>query len=317
MRAIVMQETGGPEVLELEDVPAPEAGPGQVLVRIEAVGVSYTEAALRGGVFPSPAPLPAVFGLEAAGVVTATGDGADPALAGRRVVVMSTSMGSYAEYMAVTAAAVTEIPGGISSQDAVAVANFGAVALCLLRAARLTGSETVLVEVAAGGVGGYLTQLAHQFGAKRVIGTAGSQAKRDYALGIGADEVADHADPAWTAKLAEGGIDVVFESLSGDTTGRLLPALTPGTGRIMLYGLLQGLPAVTPTDLLTRGLTLTGCGGPAWLDRVQAARADVFDLVVAERLTPRIDAVLPLEEAAEAHRRFDARTAIGKIILTP
>jgi NADPH:quinone reductase len=317
MRAIVMHETGGPEVLKLEEVPVPEAGPGQVLIRVEAIGVSYTEAALRRGVFPSPSPLPAVFGLEAAGVVTGTGDGVDPAMVGRRVVVMSTSLGSYAEYMAVSAGAVAEIPGSISSQDAVAVANFGAVALCLLRAARLTGSETVLVEVAAGGVGGYLTQLAHQFGAKRVIGTAGADAKRDYALGIGADEVADHTDPGWTAKLAEGGIDVAFESLAGETTGKLLPALRSGTGRILLYGLLQGRPALTSADLLTRGLTLVGCGGQAWLDRVQAARPDVFGLVAEGRLIPRIDSVFPLTDVVEAHQRFDDRVAIGKIVLTP
>src|ERR1700735_4152268 len=102
----------------------------------------------------------------------AIGPGADPALQGRRVVVLSTTFGAYAEYLAVPASSVTVVPDGIGAADAVAVANMGAVALCLLRAARLTGTESVLVEVAAGGVGGYLTQLARPLGAARVIGTA-------------------------------------------------------------------------------------------------------------------------------------------------
>jgi NADPH:quinone reductase-like Zn-dependent oxidoreductase len=318
MRAIVMHETGSPEVLKLAEVPAPAPAAGHVVIRTEAIGVSYTEAALRAGAFPIPAPLPAVFGFEAAGVVTETGDGVDKALTGRRVVVLNTGLGSYAEYVAAAADSLAFIPEGISSQDAVAVANFGAVALCLLRAANLTGNETVLVESAAGGVGGYLTQLARQHGAKDVIGTAGSERKREYVHGIGADEVVDHTATDWTDKLAAGRIDVVFESLAGDTTGRLLDRLTPGSGRIMLYGLLQGPPTFTPRDLLARGLTLVGCGGmPGWLDRVQAARADVFELVADGRLTPRIDSVLPLADARQAHHRFDTRAAIGKIILTP
>jgi NADPH:quinone reductase-like Zn-dependent oxidoreductase len=318
VRAIVIHETGGPEVLKLENVPDPEPGPGQVLIRTEAIGVSYTEAALRAGGFPLPAPLPAVFGFEAAGVVTETGDGVDKALTGRRVVIMNTGLGSYAEYVTAAADTLAFIPEDISSQHAVAVANFGAVALCLLRKANLTGTETVLVEAAAGGVGGYLTQLAHELGAKTVIGTAGSQAKREYAYGIGADQVIDHSTPDWADQLKNDSVDAVFESFSGDSTGKLLTKLAPGTGRIMLYGFLQGPPAITAMDLLGRGLTLVGCGGmPGWLDRVLAARQDVFRLVADGRLTPQIDSVLPLEEAASAHQRFDTRKAIGKIILTP
>jgi len=317
MRAIMLHETGGPEGLQLTEVPEPTAGPGQVVIRTEAIGVSFAEASLRAGAFPMPVPLPAVYGTEAAGVVTETGEGVDPALAGRRVAVLSMAMGCYAEYVAVPAAAVAEIPYGISPADAVAVVNYGAVALCALRLANLTGEETVLVEAAAGGAGGYLTQLAHQLGAKRVIGTAGAQAKRDYARSIGADEVIDHTDPEWPAALGPGSVDVVFDSIGGDTTTRLLPALRPGTGRILVYGFLAGPPSITAIDLVMGGGTLTGCGGPLWFERVYAARAEVFELVAAGRLTPRIDSVLPLEEAVEAHRRFDARAAIGKIILTP
>jgi NADPH:quinone reductase len=317
VRAIVMYEAGGPEVLKLEDRPVPEAGPGEVVITTEAIGVSFTEAWLRSGAVPMPVELPAVFGVEAAGVVTQTGEGVDAGLRGRRVVTLNSGFGAYAEYVATPAATVTEIPDAVGTREAVAAANWGAVALCALRAARLTGTETVLVEAAAGGVGGYLVQLARRSGAARVIATAGSQAKREYALGIGADEVLDHYAPGWTDVLGGGSIDAVFETLSGEVAGQLLPKLVPGTGRMLLYGFLRGFPSFTPMDLLTRGLTLTGCAGPAWLDRVHGARTEVLELVAAGHLKPQIDSVLPLEDAMTAHQRFDDHAPIGKIVLVP
>jgi NADPH:quinone reductase-like Zn-dependent oxidoreductase len=322
MRAIVIREQGAPDVLKLEDVPEPNAGPGQVLIRTEAVGVSYSEMSLRSGAYPMVAPMPTVFGFEAAGTVAATGEGADPALTGRRVVVMNTGFGSYAEYVAADADTVTEVPDAVSSRDAVAVANMGAVALCLLRAARLTASETVLVEAAAGGVGGYLMQLLRARHQGRVIATGGSRAKRDEALKLGAGAVLDHGDPAWPEKVRDAldgaTLDVVFESIGGTAAGRLLDAMTPGTGRMLLYGMLSGPPAVAPLDLLTRNLTLTGCGGlTVWLSDVRKARADVLALAASGQLKPRVDSVLPLADAAEAHRRFEDRRAIGKIVLAP
>jgi NADPH:quinone reductase-like Zn-dependent oxidoreductase len=269
-----------------------------------------------------PVPLPVVFGFEAAGTVTAVGEGADPALVGRRVVVMSFTGGSYAEYVAVPAETATLIPGALSAAEAVAVAVQAAVALSLLRAARLTGGESVLIEVASGGVGGYLTQLARDYGAGRVVATAGGPAKRERALEQGADAVLDHTDPGWPDEvreaLAGSDLDVVFESIGGASAKRLLDVLTPGSGRIMFYGVLDGEPALTPSDLLYRGLTLVGCGGlTAWGERVRAARAEVLDLAARGRIRPLLDRTLPLADAAEAHRRIEDRAALGKIILVP
>ncbi|MBV9381285.1 MAG: zinc-binding dehydrogenase [Streptosporangiaceae bacterium] len=317
-----MHEQGGPEVLKLEEVPQPAAGPGQVLIRNEAIGVSYSEIPMRAGVYPPPVSLPAVFGFEAAGIVTEAGDGSGASLEGKRVVVLSTSFGSYAEYMAVPADSVTVVPGGVTAADAVAVANMAAVALCLLRRARLTGSETVLIEAAAGGVGGYLTQLAREHGAARIIATAGSPAKREHARSLGAGAVVDHTDPGWPDKLGEvlggAGLDVVFESLGGESAGRLLGAMTPVSGRMLLYGVLNGPPAIAPVDLLHRGLTLTGCAGMGdWLALVQAARGDVLRMVADGRLRPQVDSVLPLSDAARAHERTEARAAMGKVVLVP
>src|SRR5271154_950488 len=127
MRAIVLREAGGPDNLKLEDVPIPVPAPGQVLIKTEAIGVSYTESVMRSGTFPLELPL--TFGIEAAGVITGTGGGVDTSLLGRRVVAMSISQGCYAEYVAVPLEAVTEIPEAVQADDAVAVASFGAVAL--------------------------------------------------------------------------------------------------------------------------------------------------------------------------------------------
>jgi NADPH:quinone reductase len=315
MRAIVLHAQGGPDNLRLAEVPEPVPGPGELLIRTEAIGVSYTEASLRGSNYPTPVPLPAVFGFEAAGIVTVAGD---QALVGKRVVSMNTALGSYAEYTTAPVDAVTVVPDGVSAEDAVTAANFGAVALAVLDTARLTGTETVLVEAAAGGVGGYLTQLARARGARRIIATAGTQAKRDYALSLGADEALDHGDPGWIDALGKDRVDAVFESLGGETTVKLLGALTPGTSRILLYGFLQGPPTITAMDLLVKGVTLVGCGGmPGWLDRVAAARPEVLRLVKDGALKPTIDSVLPLADAAKAHERFDARTPMGKIVLVP
>ncbi|MEV8634047.1 zinc-binding dehydrogenase [Streptosporangium sp. NPDC051023] len=150
----------------------------------------------------------------------------------------------------------------------------------------------------------------------------GGPAKREHALEMGADVVLDHTDPGWTERIPEAlggdGLDVVFESIGGASVGRLLDTMTPGTGRVLFYGVLDGEPAITPMDLLRRGLTLVGCGGMTdWAERVRAARADALAMAADGRVRPRIDSVLPLADAAEAHRRIENRAAVGKIILMP
>ena len=155
-----------------------------------------------------------------------------------------------------------------------------------------------------------------------MIATAGGPVKREHALRLGADVVLDHNDPGWPGRIPEvlggDGLDVVFESIGGASAGRLLDTLTPGSGRILFYGVLGGEPAITPLDLLHRGLTLVGCGGLRdWAKRVRAAQAQALALAAEGRLRPQIDSVLPLAEAAEAHRRVEARAAVGKVILVP
>lgn len=322
MRAIVMTSAGGPDVLVLREVPTPIPAAGELLIRAEAIGVQYAETQLRAGTFPMPTATPAVFGFEAAGTVIAAGPDADRNLIGSRVVATTNGTGAYAEQVAVDARSAIAIPDGLSTLDAVAVAAPGAVALALLETAALRGTEVVLVEAAGTGVGAYLTQLAREFGAGRVLATAGSDVKRARARTFGADDVFDHSAAGWQSGLREslGGttIDVVFESIGGESARDLLDALTPSAGRMLSYGMLSGRPAaVAAQDLMSRGLTLTGCGGPAWLRRVADARADILARAAARTVTPLIDSVLPLEHAGLAHDKIERRATTGKVVLTP
>ncbi|WP_040809572.1 quinone oxidoreductase family protein [Nocardia concava] len=322
MQAILLTATGGPDVLVPSEVPAPRPQAGQVLVRNEAIPVLFPETMLRSGAFPLPVEFPLVFGTQSAGVVTEVGDGVDADLIGRRVLIGSNSFGTYAEQVCVPAEIATEIPDGLSSVDAAAVGMSASVAIPLLETAKLTGTETILIEAAATGVGAYLTQLAKEYGAARVIATAGGPEKTEQARGFGADVVIDHLDPEWPRRLREtlgdATLDVVFDSIGGESALALLDLMTPLRGRMLSYGFLSGAPAqVSTMDLIMRGLTLTGCSGPAWLAGVAEARAAALERAATGSITPLVDRVLPLEKAAYAHELLDRRAAKGTIVLRP
>lgn len=321
MQAIVMTETGAPEVLVPRDVPAPRPGDGQVLVRTEAIPVLYPETLIRSGAFPFPAPLPAVFGFQAAGTIVELGAGADPALLGARVVAATAGFGAYAEFVATTAESVTVIPDGLATDLAAATQMPGSVAQALFATAHLGPDATVLVEAAATGVGSCLTQLCAAAGA-RVIATAGGPAKAALAREHGAAEVVDHTAPGWADQLrtvlAGTTADVVFDSIGGDSVTPLLDLITPRTGRILSYGWLSGVPTqLTAVDLILRGLTLTGCAGPAWLTEVARHQGAALAAAAQGKLNVAIDAVLPLSDAAAAHHTLERRTALGAILLRP
>jgi NADPH:quinone reductase-like Zn-dependent oxidoreductase len=315
-----MTAPGEPEALQAREVPDPHPVAGEILVRSTAIPVLYTETLLRSGAFPI-AGLPGIFGFQTAGSVIEIGAGVDPGLLGARVVAATAGLGAYAEKVCVPAESATIIPPDLPTDSATAVLMGGSVATALLRRAALTGTETILVPVATTGVGGYLTQLARKSGAARVIATAGG-AKADRARELGADEVIDHREPDWPRRLrdllGETTIDVVFEAFGGDIARDLLDLLTPVDGRMLGYGQLSGKPArITIADLHARGLTYTGCSGSGWLARVATTRAEVLDRAAAGRIEPLIDRVLPLDQAAQAHRLIEDRATTGTIILRP
>ncbi|WP_163508689.1 quinone oxidoreductase family protein [Fodinicola acaciae] len=294
MKGVVFREPGGPEVLRVEDVPKPVPADGQLLVRTEAIGMSYYETMLRSGGFPFPVPLPVVFGFEAAGIAD-----------GRRVVAFDMTGGAYAEFMVTSADKVTDVPDGLSAADAVAVAGQASTAAVVLEHAKLTGGETILIESAAGPVGGYLAQLARRAGVARIIGTAGGPAKIEHALKVGFDEVVDHNVEGWQSRLS--GIDVVFECIGGESAKKTLSVLKSDTGRMVGYGLISGsFPDIDENDPRY---------SRASMDNLPAR--EMLELAANGDLTPLIDSVMPLEKAADAHRRYENRLATGKIVLVP
>ncbi|MBB5775839.1 quinone oxidoreductase family protein [Nonomuraea jabiensis] len=317
MRAIVLSEKGGPERLEVADLPRPHPGEGQVLIRTRAAGVSYAETQIRAGTLPFPLPLPAVIGAEAAGEVVEVGEGVDAKLLGSTIVGVTGGLGSYAEYAVLPAAMTVPVPDGVLPDQALAAGAPGALALALLHKARLAGGETVLVEAGSSSVGTYLVRHAKEFGAGRVIATAGSAAKRDRTAELGADLVLDHGPAGWTGELPE--VDVAFEAIGGTTARRVLDHLTPGTGRMLYYGMLSGEPAaVTAADLMELGVTLTGCSGPGWAGEVFGTHYPaMLDRLASGRSVAYIDRTLPLEEAAQAHRLLESRAVTGRILLVP
>ncbi len=310
MRAIVMREFGGPEVLRLEDVPEPEPRAGHSLVNVSLAGINYADVHVRGDTYLAPVELPYIPGNEVVGTV----DG------GRRVVGL-TRGGGYAERALLHRRVTWDVPDGISDEQAVALALQGNSAWHLLfTSLRLTEGETVVVPAAAGGVGSLAVQLAARAGAK-VVGLAGSAEKRKLAEELGAHAVVDSTAENLTERILEaagGPVQAALEMTGGATFARTLAAVAP-RGRLAVYGFAGGELANVPTrDLMERSLTVSGF----WLPQLYGDRTALptsmralFDAVADGSLKPLTGATYALGEAARAHHDLAARTPTGKLAL--
>jgi NADPH2:quinone reductase len=322
VRAILVRERGGPEVLRLDEVPEPEPGPGQARVRIAAAGVNFIDVYHRTGLYPVE--LPSVPGVEAAGVVDAVGPGVEGVAPGDRVGWVMLR-GAYAERAVVPADRLVPLPDAIAPEDAAAVLLQGMTAHYLVRSTRpLTSGDTALVHAAAGGVGLLLVQMAKALGA-RVLGTVSTEEKAALALEAGADEVVlyESEDFVPAARRFGGGrgVHVVYDSVGRATFDRSLDALRP-RGMLVLFGTSSGpVPPVEPGILSSKGsLFLTRpalAHHVAEREELLARAADVLGAVRDGRLRVRVDRTLPLEEAAEAHRLLEGRRTAGKLLLRP
>ncbi|HEY6101977.1 MAG TPA: quinone oxidoreductase [bacterium] len=320
MKAVRIHETGSPDVLRYEDVPAPEPGQGQALVRLHAAGVNFLDIYHRTGL--TKMSLPMLLGNEGAGVVEAVGPGVSEVRPGDRVAY-SNVLGSYAEYVAAPAWRLVPIPPDLDFIQAAAVMLQGMTAHYLVHTTyHLNPGEWTLVHAAAGGVGALLVQMAKRAGAQ-VIGTVSTDAKAEIAREAGADHIVNYAEIDFDeeAKRLTGGdgVHVVYDSVGRDTFTQSLNCLRL-RGMLVLYGSSSGLvPPVNPIVLNQKGslfLTRPSLHHYTHTREELLQRAwDVLGWVSSGELRLRIDRTYPLADAAEAHRRLEGRHALGKLVL--
>jgi NADPH2:quinone reductase len=322
MKAIQVKQVGGPEVMELVDLPVPDPKVNEAVVKLSASGVNFVDVYHREGRYKVA--LPFTPGQEGAGVVTAIGDDVKSVKVGDRVA-WSHLLGSYAEYTAVVADRLVPIPAGVTDQQAAAAMLQGMTAHYLAHDSyALKRGETALVHAAAGGVGLLLTQMADKIGA-RVIATVSTEGKAKLAREAGAAEIIFYTKQdfeAETKRLTNGkGVDVVYDSVGKTTFDKGLNVLRP-RGMMVLYGGSSGaVPAFDPIVLTQKGslfLTRPSLGNYiATREELVARSGAVLGMITSGTLRLRIEHTYPLAEAQRAHRELEGRKTTGKLLLIP
>jgi NADPH2:quinone reductase len=322
MKAIQVKQPGGPEVMELAELPVPEPKASEAVVKLAASGVNFIDVYQREGRYKVP--LPFVLGQEGAGTVTAVGSGVRSVKVGDRVAWTGV-LGGYAEYAAVPADRLVPIPAGVTDQQAAAAMLQGMTAHYLSHDSYpLKRGETALVHAAAGGVGLLLVQMAHNIGAL-VIATVSTEEKAKLARATGADDVILYTQADFeteTKRLTGGkGVDVVYDSVGKTTFEKGLNLLRP-RGMMVLYGGSSGaVPPFDPIVLTQKGslfLTRPSLGNYiATREELMTRAAAVFGMMTAGKLKLRIEHLYPLPEAQQAHRDLEARRTTGKLLLIP
>jgi NADPH2:quinone reductase len=320
VRGILVTQFGPPDVLVPADLPEPDLGPGQALIDVEFVSITFVETQVRAGNPPNPAMaprLPYVPGNGVGGRVSAVGPSVDASLRGMRVVCTTGGSGGYAERVAVDAAGLTAVPDSLDLDVAVALLADGRTALSLMQLARVQPGETVLVEAAAGGVGSLLVQLVHNAGAD-VVAAAGGARKLEAAaaLGVPLKRAVDYVEPGWADRVrAElGGVDLVFDGVGGPIGQASFELLRPG-GRFYAFGRASGtFTQLADATVAQRGVTVlrgTPISPSQMLELTRAALAEAS----AGRVHPLIGQRFALEQAARAHAAIEARQTLGKSLL--
>jgi NADPH:quinone reductase len=322
MKAIEVRTTGGPEVLQLVDLPVPQPKPHEVVVKVSRAGVNFIDVYQRQGRYRVA--LPFILGQEGAGVVEGSGTGVETVKIGDRVAWTGV-LGSYAQRAAIPAGRLVPIPDGVTEQQAAAAMLQGMTAHYLIYDTyRLEKGQTALVHAAAGGVGLLLVQMAHNLGA-RVMGTVSTEEKAVLAREAGADEVILYTQQDFEVevqRLTGGkGVDVVYDGVGKDTFSKGLNVLRP-RGMMVLFGAASGaVPPLDPLLLTQKGsLFLTRPSVTDYIASTEELRMRskaVFDMIVAGRLKLRIERTYKLSEVQQAHRDLEGRKTTGKLLLLP
>jgi NADPH:quinone reductase len=322
-KVIRCHETGGPEVLRVEDLDVGDPGPGQARVRHRAVGVNFIDTYHRTGLYPLP--LPSALGLEGAGVVEAVGEGVRHVKPGDRVAYAGGPPGSYSEVRLLPADRLVKLPDGISDEQAAAMMLKGLTVQYLIRRTyRVKAGETVLWHAAAGGVGLIACQWLKALGVT-VIGTAGSEEKAALARSHGAEHVILYGRESFPQRLREltrgEGVPVVYDSVGKSTFQGSLDCLRP-LGLLVSFGNASGpVPPFELGVLAQKGsLYVTRPTLAAYVakrEELEAAAAELFEVVRSGKVKIEVSRRYPLVEAAAAHRDLEARRTTGSIVLLP
>ncbi len=322
-KAIRIHAYGGPEAMRWEDVPTPEPGPAEALVHHTAIGLNYIDVYFRTGLYKAPS-LPAILGMEAAGVVRAVGADVSGIAVGDRVAYATGPIGAYATDRVISADRLIKLPDGIGDRTAAAMMLQGMTAQYLLRRTHpVKSGETVLIHAAAGGVGLILCQWAKHLGAT-VIGVVSTEEKAQLAREHGASHViVGHERLSAEVKRLTAGsmVPVVYDSVGKDTFGASLDCLAP-FGTMVSFGNSSG--PVPPIDI-----SILGAKGSLFLTRpslatytasrtdLEASAKDLIQAVASGAVQIEVNQTFPLKDAAEAHRALEARKTTGSTVLLP
>lgn len=327
MKAIQIQAYGGPEVIEVVDIPTPEPGPGQVLVRADTLGVGYPDVLLRTGIYKWKPALPSILGNEMSGHIEALGDGVSGLEIDQPVLVFGTGGGRYAEYNAVDTSLVTPLPDSIDLEAAVTIPNYLVAWAMLFRVARRQDVQSIYVNGAAGGMGTAILDLCRSEGIATVAGASSDEKCAFVAEALGTLGTVNYSTEDIVDKVRQvtdgRGVDVSFDQLGGPGLVRSLDMLAP-LGLVILYNALAGAP---DEDLFAglrerRGLSLgVQCYSLHAFDDTPEITEQIFEAVIARfaegALSPPIYDRLPLSDARRAHELMDDRKILGKLVLKP
>ena len=322
MQAVRIHQFGDESVLRYEEAPDPEPGPGQLRVVVKAVSINHGDLARRNGTYPGDIAFPLTLGWEVAGNIDAVGEGVDARRIGQRVVAMANS-GGYAERFVTEEVAAIPIPDGLAYDVAAAIPIVFLTSWCaLVTTAKVQPEEWVLVHAGASGVGMAGIQIAAHYGA-RVISTASTAAKLEFAQRIGAEAAINYAEQDFVEavwRITEGnGVDVVLESVGGETFEQSLDVLRLN-GRLITVGNTASKNAgVDPTALIRNNVSIYGLYLPTWVMSGGAwpTLVRLIKLVAKGTFQVAIDKRFPLREAAAAHGYLRERRNIGKVVLVP
>lgn len=324
MKAVQIDRFGGPDVMEIVDVPMPEPGEGQVRIKVEAAGLNYADIMIRQGTYIDEIPLPYRLGREFCGVIDKVGPGTNGLVKGQRVVG-SVHGGAMAEYVVTQPLGLVPCPDGLSPEQGAGMLIQGITAMhCIDDVGRVQPGETVLVHAAAGGVGTLAVQIANARGAS-VIGTASSEQKCKLIIKLGAAAI-NYTRGDWVKEvcLLTGGrgADVILESVGGEVFRRSFTEALAVFGRMVVYGISSTrLEKLHNRQILESNRSVTGyyLGAyfPKHLDRVVAATTKLVDMIRAGRIEIIVGSTFPLDHVVEAFNHMQSRKSIGKVVIKP